>query len=78
MTLKTVTGTLFAAALLAGCTGTTDYSTDQGLVDQDSELSTMVATIWVDPNGCQHWMIDDGAEGYMSPRLNRDGTPRCE
>ncbi|MBE0412184.1 hypothetical protein [Yoonia sp.] len=36
------------------------------------------ANIWIDPDGCQHWWIDDGVEGYMSPRLNRDGTPRCQ
>lgn len=36
------------------------------------------ANIWIDPDGCQHWWIDDGIEGYMSPRLNRDGTPRCQ
>ncbi|MFQ5621837.1 MAG: OmpA family protein [Paracoccaceae bacterium] len=35
------------------------------------------ATIWVDPDGCEHWVMDTGFEGFMSPRLNRDGTPRC-
>lgn len=34
-------------------------------------------TIWVDPDGCTHWVMDDGAEGYMSPRRNRDGSPVC-
>ena len=34
-------------------------------------------TIWVDPDGCTHWVMDDGAEGYMSPRRNRDGSPIC-
>ncbi len=33
--------------------------------------------IWIDPDGCEHWVIDDGAEGYMSPHLRRDGTPVC-
>lgn len=41
------------------------------------DLSTMAATIWVDPDGCKHWVIDDGLEGYMSPVLNIDGTPDC-
>jgi OmpA family len=36
-----------------------------------------VPTIWVDPDGCEHWVFDDGFEGYMSPHLNRDGTPVC-
>lgn len=34
-------------------------------------------TIWVDPDGCEHWVFDDGAEGFMSSHLNRDGSPVC-
>ncbi len=37
-----------------------------------------IPSIWVDPDGCQHWYIDDGLEGFMTPRLNRDGTPKCQ
>jgi len=33
--------------------------------------------IWIDPDGCEHWAMDDGAEGYMSPVRNRDGSPVC-
>lgn len=33
--------------------------------------------IWVDPDGCEHWVMDDGAEGYMSPHLTRQGLPVC-
>ncbi len=40
-------------------------------------LSTMVAGIWVDPEGCDHWIIDDGVEGYLSERLTPDGRPVC-
>lgn len=36
-----------------------------------------VPTIWVDPDGCEHWVMDDGWEGYMSPHVRRDGTPVC-
>lgn len=35
-------------------------------------------TIWVDPDGCQHWVMDDGAEGYMTPNVNRHGIPVCD
>lgn len=35
------------------------------------------ATIWVDPDGCQHWVIDTGLEGFMSQRLTRSGQPVC-
>ncbi|MCZ4351035.1 OmpA family protein [Roseovarius aestuarii] len=34
-------------------------------------------TIWVDPDGCEHWVMDDGWEGYMSPHVNRKGIPVC-
>ncbi|MTJ03147.1 MAG: OmpA family protein [Sediminimonas qiaohouensis] len=34
-------------------------------------------TIWIDPDGCEHWVMDDGAEGYMTPHTRRDGTPVC-
>ena len=36
-----------------------------------------VPTIWVDPDGCEHWVMDDGAEGYMTPHTNRQGIPVC-
>ncbi|WP_425441309.1 OmpA family protein [Salinihabitans flavidus] len=36
-----------------------------------------VPTIWVDPDGCEHWVMDDGVEGYMSPHVNRQGIPVC-
>ncbi|MBZ4023524.1 cell envelope biogenesis protein OmpA [Rhodobacter sp. TJ_12] len=38
---------------------------------------TYVPTIWVDPDGCEHWVMDDGAEGYMDSRRTRDGRPVC-
>ncbi|NDV01800.1 OmpA family protein [Pseudoroseicyclus tamaricis] len=34
-------------------------------------------SIWIDPDGCEHWALDDGAEGYMSPHLDRNGDPVC-
>ncbi|WP_439523887.1 OmpA family protein [Marivita sp.] len=33
--------------------------------------------IWIDPDGCEHWVMDDGVEGFMSPHLRRNGTPVC-
>ncbi len=35
------------------------------------------AGIWVDPDGCQHWVMDLGVEGMMSPVLTKDGKPVC-
>ena len=56
-------------------TACADTGRDTG-IDSHS-LSGMQATIWVDPDGCKHWVIDDGLEGYMSPVLNLDGKPSC-
>ena len=50
-------------------------SLDRGFDTKD--LSQLVAGIWIDPNGCQHWIIDDGVEGYLSARLDRNGKPVC-
>ena len=52
-----------------------DKSIDRGV--DEKQLSNLVAGIWVDPNGCDHWIIDDGVEGYLSERLQPDGTPVC-
>ncbi|MEP3347546.1 MAG: hypothetical protein ABJN34_08415 [Litoreibacter sp.] len=41
------------------------------------DLSELEAGIWVDPRGCDHWIIDDGIEGYLSARLDRNGKPVC-
>ncbi|QQA43320.1 hypothetical protein [Pelagovum pacificum] len=64
-----------AALGLAACDTGPDKSIDRGINSHD--LSTMVAGVWVDPNGCDHWIIDDGVEGYLSERLQPDGTPVC-
>ena len=34
-------------------------------------------TIWVDPDGCEHWVMDDGWEGFMSLKVDRNGKPTC-
>ncbi len=36
-----------------------------------------IPNIWVDPDGCEHWVMDDGAEGFMTPHVTRDGLPVC-
>ncbi|MFD2740855.1 hypothetical protein ACFSUD_14825 [Sulfitobacter aestuarii] len=52
-----------------------DKTHDRGLGMK--HLSQLQAGIWVDPNGCDHWIIDDGVEGYLSARLDRFGKPVC-
>ena len=44
---------------------------------QGRDKGVYVPTIWVDPDGCEHWVMDDGAEGYMTPHVNRNGIPVC-
>ncbi|MEI4231428.1 hypothetical protein [Roseovarius sp. D22-M7] len=63
---------------LSACAGEPvggDKTRDRGI--DSKPLSDLQAGIWVDPNGCDHWIIDDGMEGYMSPRLDRSGRPVC-
>ena len=36
-----------------------------------------IPTIWTDPDGCEHWVMDDGAEGFMTPHVTRQGIPVC-
>lgn len=52
-----------------------DKTIDRG-IDQ-KPLTELVPGIWVDPNGCDHWIIDDGVEGYLSQRLDKFGKPVC-
>ncbi|MEM9967300.1 MAG: hypothetical protein AAF755_04275 [Pseudomonadota bacterium] len=53
-----------------------DKTIDRGF--DRKPLNELQAGIWVDPNGCDHWIIDDGIEGYLSARLDRKtGRPVC-
>lgn len=36
-----------------------------------------IPTISVTPDGCEAWVMDDGAEGYAVNHLTRDGLPVC-
>ena len=49
----------------------------QTRAQQGRDQGVYVPTIWVDPDGCEHWVMDDGAEGYMTPHTNRQGIPVC-
>lgn len=77
MTIKQGLVLLAAAATLSACDVTpADKSVDRHL-GGSQDLSQLRAGIWVDPNGCDHWMIDDGTEGYLSQRLDKYGKPVC-
>lgn len=74
--MKLFKGIVLVAALggLAACDAV-DKTVDRGIDSKD--LSNLKAGIWVDPQGCDHWIIDDGLEGYLSQRLDRNGKPVC-
>ena len=64
-----------AGVAVAACGTKIDKTVDRGI--DSKQLSQLQAGIWVDPNGCDHWIIDDGAEGYLSQRLDPYGKPVC-
>ncbi|MFK7938728.1 MAG: hypothetical protein AB8B82_05070 [Roseovarius sp.] len=67
---------LCAAAALSACSEAgPDKSIDRGI--DAKHLSQLKAGVWIDPNGCDHWIIDDGVEGYLSARLDKYGKPVC-
>jgi hypothetical protein len=74
--MKIIKGIVVLAVVggLAAC-NKVDKTVDRGFDSKD--LSTLKAGIWVDPTGCDHWIIDDGFEGYLSQRLDRKGKPVC-
>ncbi len=68
--IKTAIAGAFISALIAG-----------QVQAQANQLEIVgeeyVPTIWIDPDGCQHWVMDDGFEGFMTPHRDRDGRPVC-
>jgi len=68
---KPATGML-AAALVAIATAPMPM-----MAQSTTTAEPYIPTIWIDPDGCEHWVMDDGAEGYMDARKTRDGRPVC-
>jgi outer membrane protein OmpA-like peptidoglycan-associated protein len=68
-----------AATLAFGLTLVVTSASAQGIFERNNGKTNerYVPTIWVDPDGCEHWVMDDGYEGYMSPHTNRQGIPVC-
>ncbi len=81
-------GLLLAAGVgLSGCIeGTVPYrqgpdtviATGSDFGRDKGPLRNAEAAIAYDPDGCQNWIIDDGLEGYSSPRFDPvSGLPVC-
>ena len=51
---------------------------DDNVAINNNVTARIIPTVWIDPDGCQHWVFDDGVEGYMTPNVTRDGIPVCE
>ncbi|MYM57153.1 OmpA family protein [Rhodobacteraceae bacterium GS-10] len=71
--------TAFACAVVSamGITGTAQFAAAQEAGETTIRGEEYLPTIWIDPDGCEHWVMDDGAEGYMSPHVTREGIPVC-
>ena len=76
--VRQATGACAAVALGAAVAISGVMSGGAALAQQVTVIGeSYIPTIWVDPDGCEHWVMDDGLEGYMSPHTNRQGIPVC-
>ncbi len=71
--LRAAFGGIAAAALGLAAMTAPALAQDARIVDSERYQPG----IWIDPDGCEHWAMDDGAEGFMSPHRTRDGRPVC-
>lgn len=89
MKVSKLAGLLGCAFLVSGCIeavegGVSGASGDRPrAIGEDigrdaGSLSALEAGIYIDPDGCHIWMIDDGLEGYWSRRRDPvSGLPVC-
>ena len=73
-TFRTAIAIGFAALIAVGSVGPVHAQKNGG---GQAVGEAYVPTIWTDPDGCEHWVMDDGWEGYMTPNVNRQGIPVC-
>lgn len=77
ITLSKAIRAVAGVALVAAMALQTTAADAQTKSQQGRDRGIYVPTIWVDPDGCEHWVMDDGAEGYMTPHTTRQGIPVC-
>ncbi|AZL58453.1 hypothetical protein EI545_06165 [Tabrizicola piscis] len=86
LALVLATGLSGCGGLIEGFEGTVPYSGPDSIIAtsedygrDDVGLVDGEAAIAYDPDGCQVWIIDDGIEGYSSPRFDpKTGLPICD
>ncbi len=67
---------LSGVALVAATISATAFATPAAA--QQAVTGTVTPSIWIDPDGCQHWAADGGVEGYMEGRVDPvTGMPVC-
>ena len=71
--LRLFAGTMIAATFVLQASAADAQTRSQ----QGRDKGQYIPTIWVDPDGCEHWVMDDGAEGYITPHDTRQGIPVC-
>lgn len=87
MMIRSLAAALIAPLVLAACATTTTTApgepqliaraTDSALVNR-GPLTEQHPALAVLPDGCQVWVIDDGAEGYAGDRSDpKSGLPVC-
>lgn len=72
-TMRFVAGAALVATLSLSAAAVSAQTKSQ----QGRDGGQYIPTIWVDPDGCEHWVMDDGVEGFMTPHTNRQGIPVC-
>lgn len=80
MTVDKLLATAAATAVALASLMASDVSAQafgQTRSQEGRDKGQYIPGIWVDPDGCEHWVMDDGAEGYMTPHVNRKGIPVC-
>jgi hypothetical protein len=78
-------GVLVVSGCGEGFEGTEPYRGANSVIatgqDQGRDAGVLAngrAAIAYDPDGCQNWIIDDGLEGYSTPRYDPvSGLPVC-
>lgn len=75
MTHVKIAGLCGALLAFAACTPITDHTADRQ-IDSGPLEQKIKWGIYVDPDGCDTWMADNGAEGFAVARLEPETGAR--